>query len=141
MFQLSTRFKISIKIVSGQVPFDENPFSSVFDPKENETKGGIRLTQYLTYNCIDDPEDLIRLESVCEFCGREMYKSALERVSHFAGCFEEKDGKDAEESKSKAEPKLNPLAKKFNCDSCKKTLYLTTTEMLKHRKSCLRSDS
>ena len=123
---------------TGQVPLDENPFSSVFEPRENETKGGIRLTQYLTYNCIDDPDDLIRLEWTCEFCEKEMFTGAIERVSHFAECFEEKDIKDEQESKSKAQPKVNPLAKKFHCDSCKKTLYLTTTEMFKHRKSCLK---
>jgi hypothetical protein len=41
---------------SGQIPLDENPFSSGFNPKPNETKGGMSLTEYLTYNCIDDEE-------------------------------------------------------------------------------------
>ncbi len=53
---------------SGVIPLDENPFLSNFEPKPHETKGGMILTNYLTFNCIEDPEDCIRLEWICEFC-------------------------------------------------------------------------
>ena len=53
---------------SGQIPLDENPFLSNFEPRPHETKGGMILTNYLTFNCVEDPEDSIRLEWTCEFC-------------------------------------------------------------------------
>ena len=65
---------------SGQIPLDENPFLSNFEPRPHKTKGGMILTNYLTFNCVEDPEDSIRLEWTCEFC--EQVCETLNRCSN-----------------------------------------------------------
>lgn len=94
------------------------------------------MTEYLTYNCIDDPDDLIRLEWICEFCDEKSYSGVMDRICHFADCFVSRDEKVADEEKANFSTKVNPLAKAFDCSSCGKTLHLTTTEILRHRKTC-----
>ena len=122
---------------SGQVSVDKNPFADdAFELKLNETKGGIGLTEYLTYNCIDDPDDSIRLEWICDVCGEKSYSGALDRIFHFAGCLATQDEKSFEEEMAAKPQKVNPMAKPFNCSSCRKTLMLTSTEVLRHRKVC-----
>jgi hypothetical protein len=62
----------------------------------------------LTYNCIDDPEDSIRLEWICDVCEEKNYSGVMDRICHFADCTSLRDEKTDEEERA-SRPEKGPM--------------------------------
>ena len=124
---------------------DGNPFPGQPEPQPHPKKGGLRLTPNLTYNClVEDENKPLAVDCslfVCPVCEVEMYSSPLARMAHFATCKgkeEEEESKEmaVKEEERRQEEGANPLSRKYYCDQCKTALRLTSSEILKHRRSC-----
>ena len=114
---------------------DENVFGDKIE--NNEIKGGVHLNDYLSFNCLVNTGEELQSslsEFECEFCQESMYGSSLQIVGHYSKCSTERDIK-TEETYSQEERKRDPNAQEFDCKACGKLLYLTSTEILRHRRS------
>ena len=119
-------------------------------------KGGFRVNEYLTYNCLQDTvmaeassaaAQYIAKHWRCEKCGEKMLVTVLERLQHLEEC--QQDGPaDTGESAvadlaqsqmpiktSTVDPSLERLRKPYYCSTCQKQFSFTSTEILKHKKS------
>ena len=97
----------------------------------------MKQNEYLTFNClVNTAEDLqsILTEYECEFCQESIYGSSLQIVAHYSKCLRKNDIKK-EETNVEEEKKKDPNSQKFDCQTCGEILYLTPTEILRHRKS------
>ncbi|KYO29697.1 putative ATP-dependent RNA helicase DHX34 isoform B [Alligator mississippiensis] len=102
----------------------------------DEVKGGYRVTDYLTYNCLTSDTDLysecLRSFWTCPHCDLHMPFTPLERVSHERSCrpAEEPPPEEPAESLSKT----SALQRLYHCDACQRDFMFTSTEILRHRK-------
>ncbi|XP_066495045.1 probable ATP-dependent RNA helicase DHX34 [Tiliqua scincoides] len=106
----------------------------------DELKGGYRVGDFLTFNCLLGEEDLysecLRSFWTCPRCGLYMPFTPLEQVAHrevcqLTGPADEglpADGGAAPPSVSTA------LQRPYQCAACQKTFLLTPTEILRHRR-------
>ena len=124
---------------------DTNPFvpSSEFVVKENEHKGGVNLTDYMTYNCLENSAEEISsfcMEWQCPFCQETLYTSPLLRIRHYKNCCDTVEKEillNSREQKELQRSKENPNARKYLCEHeiCKgKVYYFTSVQLLKHKK-------
>ncbi|XP_068226643.1 probable ATP-dependent RNA helicase DHX34 [Palaemon carinicauda] len=125
----------------GDCVLSGNPFSE--DGKEpcrsNDVKGGVDLTDFLTYNCLLDVEctvtTITSYNTVCPYCDVEFYTTTLERLEHMAQCLKNCTTSvvlDNDEEKCDEE---NSIKKKYECSICQRTLWLTIKDIFKHKKS------
>jgi hypothetical protein len=121
---------------------DVNPFGER-EVMQHEKKGGMRLTDYLTYNCLENQVNempMLAVNWTCPRCEREMYVGPVQRIVHHAGCVEEEESerrKKEEEEKVKAglqQGSSNPNAREYHCHECDKAMWMTSTEILKHKR-------
>ena len=128
-------------ISSGDNPFE---FDKPFKIKENESKGGLYLTDYLTYNCLENNVEenaSFCLQWQCPICEEGMYTSALQRICHYKKCCENLETEilsSNHEVQELKRQKENPNAKEYYCahENCKgKTYYFTSVQLLRHKKS------
>ncbi|XP_035824394.1 probable ATP-dependent RNA helicase DHX34 isoform X2 [Aplysia californica] len=116
--------------------------------QEHPVKGGVKVTEYLNFNCLLDEssasvwgEFTVNMQRhwVCPQCNRSMIVSVLERLQHEAECGSEGgEGlkqQEAAESEREKQNSGNPKRKAYFCPECEEHLNLTTIEILKHRKS------
>uniref|UniRef100_A0A1B6D6A9 RNA helicase n=1 Tax=Clastoptera arizonana TaxID=38151 RepID=A0A1B6D6A9_9HEMI len=109
-----------------------NPFCPEFKIKANERLGGIYLTPYMTFNCLVDSElDLITWS--CSHCGLTAALNSLEKLQHLYQCQPESISLGDAASFTDEQPK-KPNSEAYSCDTCKKVLYLTPIEILKHKR-------
>ena len=124
---------------------DENPFDfdKHFKIKANENKGGCYLSDYLTYNCLEntvEENSSFCLQWQCPVCEETMYTTALRRLVHYKRCCENLETQILLKTREQQEiqrQKQNPGAKEYYCDheNCKgKTFYFTSIQLLKHKK-------
>ena len=129
---------------NSQISSDENPFDfdNNFEIKNNENKGGCYLSDYLTYNCLENTMEengAYCLRWQCPICDESMYGSALQRLLHYQKCCDNLEDKILSENREQNElrkQKENPNAKEYHCDheSCKgKTYYFTSIQLLRHK--------
>ena len=90
--------------------------------------GSFTIYTLLNYNLLS------LSEYECELCQENMYGSSLQIVSHYSKCMKKQDDKN-EEIDHQEERKRDPNAQEFDCKECGKILYLTSTEILRHKKS------
>ncbi|XP_058801679.1 probable ATP-dependent RNA helicase DHX34 [Phymastichus coffea] len=116
-----------------------NPFSTDFEVVPHEKKGGIRLTKQITYNCLigNDLSDkiacqMLEIEWVCPTCGFRGALSSIEKLQHISICKKENTGDIGMKTSVMPVKKKNAVV--YECTDCQKTLYLTPTEVLKHKK-------
>ncbi|KAJ3589989.1 hypothetical protein NHX12_007946 [Muraenolepis orangiensis] len=121
----------------------QNPLFPGVEAKPDLIKGGLRVTNFFTYNCLADSRDLysecLRTFWTCPTCELYMPFTPLERMQHEATCRppgEQQDTEAAAErskllSSSLSAPSLTRL---FHCDVCDEDLSLTSTEILKHKR-------
>ncbi|XP_032240622.2 probable ATP-dependent RNA helicase DHX34 isoform X1 [Nematostella vectensis] len=128
------------------------PFQGPSTPLEvHPTKGGIRVNEYLTYNCLMDEiqaeaasaaAEYIQKHWTCPKCGEKMIITVLERLRHENDCHEtegqesiatqeSQDTKPSEFSK----PDMAHLRREYFCADCKKEFVFTSSEILKHKRS------
>lgn len=115
----------------GSITSGSNPFSP--DPlKPDPEVGGVYLNSYLTYDCLID--DVAYKMWSCPHCDLSAPISPLQRQRHLSELHSEK-APDEEEQIDVSPKKSNSI--KYDCPECKKPLFLTPTEILKHKKSHL----
>ncbi|XP_033607605.1 probable ATP-dependent RNA helicase DHX34 isoform X2 [Cryptotermes secundus] len=115
-----------------------NPFSSDWECTPHPKKGGVRVTPYITFNCVnvfrshlDGYDDGSENEWNCPHCGLDMNLDSIQKLQHMETCkpSQNEQGADEEETVTR---KPNSLA--YQCAQCDRTLYLTPTEILRHKK-------
>ncbi|XP_075346078.1 putative ATP-dependent RNA helicase DHX34 [Mycteria americana] len=103
--------------------------------KPDEVKGGHRVTDFLTYNCLATDTDLysdcLRSFWTCPYCDLHMPFTPLERMCHENACRpSEAPPEEAAESLSKT----SALHRSYHCDVCQQDFTFTPTEILRHKK-------
>ncbi|KAK4329637.1 hypothetical protein Pmani_000039 [Petrolisthes manimaculis] len=120
-----------------------NPFSSTRQEmcRPNDIKGGVDMTDFLTYDCLLDTEcevfSITSYETVCPYCDMELHMNTLERLGHMVVCLEgavvvPEPTEGAEHDQGHED---DPWRKKYECEVCGKTLRLSIKEILQHKKS------
>lgn len=128
------------------------PFTGSLEP--HPTKGGFRVSDYLTYSCLQDTvmaeaasaaAQYIAKHWRCEKCGQKMLVTVLERLRHEEECQNEQahDSNDpvveSHKDKVAVNPSIERLRKSYYCNTCQSQFSFTSTEILKHKKSHLSS--
>ncbi|XP_011500443.1 PREDICTED: probable ATP-dependent RNA helicase DHX34 [Ceratosolen solmsi marchali] len=116
-----------------------NPFSSDFKCEPHERKGGVRVTKQITFNCLVESEwsdriayEMMETEWNCQICDFKGTYSVIEKLQHINSCKTTSVTQDNVKSMSVKSKKKNAIA--YDCPECEKTLYLTPTDVLKHKK-------
>ncbi|GAB6031229.1 hypothetical protein CHUAL_009042 [Chamberlinius hualienensis] len=101
------------------------------------TKGGVRVTPFLTYNCLKDQsqqyQDYLQTKWICPLCEKDFMYTVLERMQHQAACREELMAKDAHTTTSLEVPSSSHL-NEYYCEHCKQRFHMTSTDILKHNR-------
>ncbi|KAL6256792.1 hypothetical protein P5V15_011732 [Pogonomyrmex californicus] len=118
---------------------EPNPFETDFKSKPNVTKGGVYVTDNITYNCVKETnwsEQLIaemqETEWHCQNCNLRASLSSLEKLQHQNSCTIAIDTTSIDKERENVTRKANSQA--YDCFACSLTLYLTPIEILKHKK-------
>lgn len=116
-----------------------NPFCSDWKCTPHPDKGGVRVTPYITFNCVhvsgsylDDHDDDSTNEWNCPHCGLAMNVESIEKLQHMETCQPSQNEQVADNEAETSKRKPNSQA--YQCAQCNKTLYLTPTEILRHKK-------
>lgn len=108
------------------------------EAKPHPTKGGLHVTEYLTYNCLQDETDTtqtyMQFQWHCPFCEQSMMVNVLERMHHQAACRETVEMNANQESRAGCS-RTHRNQQEYFCEDCQKTLYLSNTDILKHNRS------
>uniref|UniRef100_A0A3P8T2J2 DEAH (Asp-Glu-Ala-His) box polypeptide 34 n=1 Tax=Amphiprion percula TaxID=161767 RepID=A0A3P8T2J2_AMPPE len=95
------------------------------EAKPDPIKGGLHVTSFFTYNCLDSKDlysECLRTFWTCPNCGLYMPLTPLERMHH------------EPEDKKSGSSLASSLTRVYHCDICNKDLNLTSTEILKHKR-------
>ncbi|XP_015123362.1 probable ATP-dependent RNA helicase DHX34 isoform X1 [Diachasma alloeum] len=123
---------------------DNNPFEDNFTCLVNGVKGGVKVNEYVTYNCLleNDWGDKIAGEMMespweCGNCDFRGIVRTVEKLQHRAVCDTSQSKKVVQggkegENNSKGKRKAN--SKEYECEECKEILWLTPIEILRHKK-------
>ncbi|XP_046484972.1 probable ATP-dependent RNA helicase DHX34 [Neodiprion pinetum] len=119
-----------------------NPFQSDFECETNSGKGGVRLTNNITFNCLVESDwsdklavDMIETEWHCTNCGITTPMTSIEKLQHQSNCFVINE--DDHQASIEPPTEKKPNSKPYDCPECKKTIYLTPIEILRHKKQHL----
>ncbi|KFO96120.1 putative ATP-dependent RNA helicase DHX34, partial [Calypte anna] len=103
--------------------------------KPDEVKGGHRVTEFLTYNCLDMDTDLynecLRSFWTCPHCDLHMPFTPMERMCHESSC---RPPEDSLEEPSQTSSKTSSLHRSYHCAICQQDFTFTPTEILRHKK-------
>ncbi|XP_054039857.1 probable ATP-dependent RNA helicase DHX34 isoform X3 [Rissa tridactyla] len=103
--------------------------------KPDEVKGGHRVTDFLTYNCLATDTDLysdcLRSFWTCPHCDLHMPFTPLERMCHESAC---RPPEAPPEEPSENSSKISALHRSYHCDLCQRDFTFTPTEILRHKK-------
>uniref|UniRef100_A0A182U3Q7 RNA helicase n=1 Tax=Anopheles melas TaxID=34690 RepID=A0A182U3Q7_9DIPT len=125
---------------------DPNPFAEDFQPLRNETKGGVYLTENITYGCVVETDWSMQMQDLileqdweCGHCRGTYRLTGLQKLQHTVLCKpvdveEEKVAPPTTSDASSSSKKLN--ATRYDCSNCGQQLMLSAIEVLKHKKSC-----
>uniref|UniRef100_A0A8V5GT56 Uncharacterized protein n=1 Tax=Melopsittacus undulatus TaxID=13146 RepID=A0A8V5GT56_MELUD len=99
----------------------------------DEVKGGHRITDFLTYNCLAMDTDLynncLRSFWTCPHCQLHMPFTPLERMCHESSC-----QPPPEEEATQSSSKASSLHRPYHCPICQQDFTFTPTEILRHKK-------
>lgn len=120
-----------------------NPFSPSFTCIANDTKGGAYVTENITYGCVEETdwsmqlsEEVFSTEFECPGCSISFNFLPVQKLQHQFVC---KPVKIEPETKDEPENFLVPTSsnqKLFKCIVCRKDMYMTNIDILKHKKNC-----
>lgn len=127
---------------------DPNPFAPAgdFASVPNETKGGVHVTETICYGCVQETEwsvalaaEIVEQRWECGVCRQTFNLTALQKLQHKMVCVrvevrEAEPSEEEQRARAKSERPAN--AKEFRCAVCKKTLFLSSVDILRHRKAC-----
>ncbi|NXJ72212.1 DHX34 helicase, partial [Rostratula benghalensis] len=99
--------------------------------KPDEVKGGHRVTDFLTYNCL---ADCLRSFWTCPHCDLHMPFTPLERMCHQNACRPPEGESPPPEETSENSSKTSALHRSYHCDVCQRDFTFTPTEILRHKK-------
>ncbi|NWT47129.1 DHX34 helicase, partial [Chroicocephalus maculipennis] len=130
--------------------------------KPDEVKGGHRVTDFLTYNCLavstalsrpacgppgvserplpipqtdtDLYSDCLRSFWTCPHCDLHMPFTPLERMCHESACRPPEGESPPPEEPSENSSKISALHRSYHCDLCQRDFTFTPTEILRHKK-------
>ena len=129
-------------------------FASGCEP--HPIKGGVRVNEYLTYNCLQDSvmaeassaaAQYISKHWRCEKCGEKMLVTVLEKLQHQEECQQTEPAILSREPVTDHAPlpttrktpnhdsSIQVLRRLYHCSICAREFSLTSTEILKHKKS------
>uniref|UniRef100_A0A8C3K2R5 DExH-box helicase 34 n=1 Tax=Calidris pygmaea TaxID=425635 RepID=A0A8C3K2R5_9CHAR len=103
--------------------------------KPDEVKGGHRVTDFLTYNCLTDTDlysDCLRSFWTCPHCDLHMPFTPLERMCHESNQPGFSLGMPPKPSENSS--KTSALHRSYHCDICQQDFTFTPTEILRHKK-------
>ncbi|XP_076640084.1 putative ATP-dependent RNA helicase DHX34 [Colletes latitarsis] len=116
-----------------------NPFQPDFTVIPNSTKGGVRVTNIITYNCLRETEwsdklsiEMSETEWHCQNCNMQAILTSIEKLQHQESCMHQHT---KETERHPENIKRKPNTQVYECFDCAQTLYLTPIEILKHKKS------
>ncbi|XP_057341337.1 probable ATP-dependent RNA helicase DHX34 [Microplitis mediator] len=119
---------------------EPNPFQDDFPCVLNPSKGGVKLTNNITYNCLMENEwsdklavEMLEMPWKCPDCEMEIILSSIEKLQHQKLCKQSNNSEKIIDSKTSTVVKKHN-SKAYDCPDCKKILYLTPIEILKHKK-------
>uniref|UniRef100_A0A8C9LES1 DHX34-like C2H2-type zinc finger domain-containing protein n=1 Tax=Pavo cristatus TaxID=9049 RepID=A0A8C9LES1_PAVCR len=104
--------------------------------KPHETKGGHRVTPFLTYNCLTDADlynECLRSFWTCPHCGLHAPFTPMERICHENAC-RTPEGGDGGQEEPQSCPQTSALQRPYRCDVCQRDFSFTPTEILRHRR-------
>ncbi|XP_064391101.1 probable ATP-dependent RNA helicase DHX34 [Halichondria panicea] len=111
------------------------------DMKRHPLKGGWAITDYLTYDCLDDgtsstlsSSDHISRVWSCPQCEQRLAVTLVEQLQHQATC--KKDMEQVAEQDLAAKSVDPTHLKSYHCPVCEQTLQLTPIDILKHKPRC-----
>ncbi|XP_012261756.2 probable ATP-dependent RNA helicase DHX34 [Athalia rosae] len=123
---------------------DPNPFQSEFDCEANPIKGGVRLTDNITFNCLLECDwsdklavDMIETEWHCPNCSRNMIVSSIEKLQHQSMCLSGIASQEIDNTSTEPVVEKKPNSQAYDCPDCKKVIYLTPIEILRHKRQHL----
>ncbi|XP_012137254.2 putative ATP-dependent RNA helicase DHX34 isoform X1 [Megachile rotundata] len=121
------------------ISIDSNPFQSDFVVIPNLIKGGVYVTNIITYNCVRETEwsdklslEMSETEWQCQNCNMQAILTSIQKLQHQQSCNKQQTN-ETEKRSNNVKRKSNAQA--YDCPDCAQTLYLTPIEILKHRKS------
>lgn len=122
---------------------DPNPFSDSFSCIFNEVKGGVYVTENITYGCIEDTDWSLQMEKEifstefhCPGCDMMFNFTSIQKLQHQHVC---KPVKNETVDKDDSDKFLLPSSsnqKYFKCAICKKEMHLSNIDILKHKRNC-----
>nr|CAD7574761.1 unnamed protein product [Timema californicum] len=116
-------------------PLCPNPFHPSWESCPHPVKGGVQVTSYLTYNCLLQEEVTQEFETWhCPSCDLVASLSPMERLLHSQTCPQKQDNTDSKMEEEDPPSSRKPNSQPFYCEHCQKTLHLTPTETLRHKK-------
>jgi len=119
------------------ISVEENPFSMEVVP--HDKKGGVRLSDNITYGCLVEEKVIDTVLWSCPVCEQEIYCSTLSRLMHYSKCTLQEETEKLEEQIAFQKEKMvdqHPLARQWQCTMCQGKFSFTSSQILKHRKSC-----
>ncbi|XP_041476446.1 probable ATP-dependent RNA helicase DHX34 isoform X3 [Lytechinus variegatus] len=134
----------------------DDEFFSTFskDSEPHPTKGGWKVTDFMTYGClIEDASNLdssytsvLRKHWTCPTCERGLVVTLMERLQHEADCsagIVEDSTKSVELGSSSSTQKqgMESLRRLYECSMCKETFSFTSSEIIKHKRAHLKEKS
>ncbi|NXX76424.1 DHX34 helicase, partial [Urocolius indicus] len=106
--------------------------------KPDEVKGGHKVTDFLTYNCLatdlDLYSDCLRSFWTCPHCDLHMPFTPLERMCHQSTCQPPQAPQEEEEEAAESSSRTSTLHRPYHCELCNKDFTFTPTEILRHKK-------
>ena len=121
-------------------------FNHCSSAPEHPIKGGSQVNDYLTYNCLRDSIDTwgdyqlcMQKHWTCPRCGCSLIVTIAERLQHEERCETAMTGSSCD-TRETVDQEVSGTRKSFCCDVCGQEFRFTTKEMLKHRKTCTKSD-
>lgn len=120
---------------------DPNPFAEDFTCIANGSKGGVYVTEIITYGCVDETdwsmqmaEEIYSNDFECAGCNQVYNFTSLQKLQHQHVCKPIKVKKSNVDDDRPRQTSSNQ--KLFKCGNCGKEVYMTNVEILKHKKSC-----
>ncbi|XP_048475828.1 probable ATP-dependent RNA helicase DHX34 [Rhincodon typus] len=108
--------------------------------RADPTKGGLKVTDYFTYNCLTDSQDLysncLRTFWSCPICDLYMPFTPLERMEHemTCGAQERRESGLPPDFVEPAPPVPSALQVSYRCSVCEQDFLFTPTQVLRHKR-------
>lgn len=126
-----------------------NPFLENFVSIPNAIKGGVYLTENITFGCLVESDwtlkiiaEIMSQEYDCKFCKNSFLSlEPIQKLQHIHECkktfvdIDKEKEKDLDSGPSSSSSSTN--TRKYECLSCEQILYLSSIEILKHKRKCV----